>query len=103
LSTRRSQTRHLTLRTLRAAARAVSGLYATNIPAEYSDAHIFCTLTAGGIDALGTVIAEVELADGTTGVGISIGGEPACFIIENHLARFVEGQDVRNLELMWWV
>lgn len=70
-------------------------------------------------------MAEVELADGTTGVGISIGGEPACFIIEvgilvasaflssrrrylssmansqNHLARFVEGQDVRNLELMW--
>ena len=36
----------------------------------------------GGIDALGTVVAEVELADGTTGVGISIGGEPACFIIE---------------------
>lgn len=36
----------------------------------------------GGIDALGTVVAEVELADGTTGVGVSIGGEPACFIIE---------------------
>ena len=25
--------------------------------------------------------------------GVSIGGEPACYIIENHLSRFVEGQD----------
>ena len=24
--------------------------------------------------------------------GVSIGGEPACYIIENHLSRFVEGQ-----------
>ena len=54
-----------------------------------------------GIDALGTVVAEVELASGHVGVGVSIGGAPACFIIENHLARFVEGQDVRNTELMW--
>lgn len=54
-----------------------------------------------GIDALGTVIAEVELHSGVVGVGISIGGEPACYIIENHLARFVEGQDVHNVELMW--
>jgi L-rhamnonate dehydratase len=56
---------------------------------------------AWGIDALGTVVAEVELHSGVVGVGISIGGEPACFIIENHLARFVEGQDVHNIELMW--
>ena len=24
--------------------------------------------------------------------GISIGGEPACYIVEQHLSRFVEGQ-----------
>ena len=29
-------------------------------------------------------------------VGVSIGGEPACYIIEHHLSRFVEGQ-VRTL------
>jgi hypothetical protein len=33
---------------------------------------------------------EVELADGTVGVGVSIGGEPACYLVEHHLARFVE-------------
>jgi len=56
---------------------------------------------AWGIDALGTVVAEVELHSGVVGVGISIGGAPACYIIEIHLARFVEGQDVHNIELMW--
>lgn len=54
-----------------------------------------------GINALGSVIAEVETEDGTIGIGVSIGGEPACFIIENHLSRFVEGQDPRNVEVMW--
>ena len=43
----------------------------------------------------------MELSNGIIGVGISIGGEPACYIIEKHLARFVEGQDVHNIELMW--
>lgn len=45
--------------------------------------------------ALGSVIVEVEADDGTVGVGVSIGGDPACFIVENHLSRFVEGQDPR--------
>ena len=38
---------------------------------------------------------EIETDDGTTGVGVSIGGEPACYIVEHHLSRFVEGQDPR--------
>ena len=25
-------------------------------------------------------------------VGVSIGGPPACYIVENHLSRFIEGQ-----------
>jgi L-rhamnonate dehydratase len=54
-----------------------------------------------GIGALGTVVCEVETSTGLVGVGISIGGEPACYIIEHHLSRFVEGQDPSNLELMW--
>ncbi len=57
--------------------------------------------TSWGINALGTVLVEVELSDGTVGIGCSIGGEPACYIIEKHLSRFVEGQDPRNVELIW--
>ena len=37
----------------------------------------------------------------TPPLGVSIGGEPACYIIEHHLSRFVEGQDPSNIELMW--
>ncbi|KAL6075663.1 L-rhamnonate dehydratase [Balamuthia mandrillaris] len=54
-----------------------------------------------GINALGTVVVEAELEDGTIGIGTSVGGEPACYIIEHHLSRFVEGKDPRNVELMW--
>ena len=54
-----------------------------------------------GKEILGQMIVEIVADDGTTGVGISNGGEPACFIVEKHLARFVEGQDPRNVELIW--
>eukprot|EP00117_Sycon_ciliatum_P027294 scpid56584/ scgid22210/ L-rhamnonate dehydratase len=54
-----------------------------------------------GINAMGSVVVEVEADDGTVGVGVSIGGEPACFIIEKHLSRFIEGQDPRDVELIW--
>ena len=59
--------------------------------------------TSWGIGALGSVIVEVELDDEarTVGVGISVGGEAACFVIEEHLSRFVEGQDPSNVELIW--
>ena len=50
---------------------------------------------------MGGLVVEVEAEDGTTGVGITIGGEPGCFIVENHLSRFVEGCDPRDVELMW--
>jgi len=66
--------------------------------AEYRDSR-----TSWGIGALGSVIVEVELDDEemTTGVGISIGGDAACFIVENHLSRFVEGQCPVNVELIY--
>lgn len=57
--------------------------------------------TSWGIHALGTVVVEAELADGTVGIGASTGGEPACYLIERHLSRFVEGQDPRDVELIW--
>jgi L-rhamnonate dehydratase len=53
-----------------------------------------------GINALGSVVVEVVADDGTTGVGVSIGGLPACSIVENHLARFVVGQNPNSIELM---
>src|SRR5262249_1703086 len=57
--------------------------------------------TSWGINALGTVVVQVELEDGTVGIGCSIGGEPACYIIERHLGRFVRGRDPRQVELIW--
>ena len=57
--------------------------------------------TSWGINALGSVVVEVEADDGSCGVGVSIGGEPAAYIIEKHLSRFVEGQDPRDVELIW--
>ncbi len=57
--------------------------------------------TSWGINALGSVIVEVELNNGMTGVGISTGGEPACFIIERHLKRFLFDQSPYNVEVIW--
>jgi L-rhamnonate dehydratase len=57
--------------------------------------------TSWGIDAMGSVVVEVELTNGMIGVGISIGGDAACYIVEKHLARFAEGQDPTNVELIW--
>ena len=57
--------------------------------------------TSWGIDAMGSVVVEVELTNGMIGVGISIGGDAACYIVEKHLSRFVEGQDPSNVELIW--
>ena len=59
------------------------------------------SLSSWGIDSLGTLVVEVELLSGVIGVGVSVGGAPACFLVEEHLSRFVEGQDVRNIEFIW--
>ena len=43
---------------------------------------------------LGTLIVEIlEATDGTIGFSVTTGGEPAAFIVEKHLARFLEGRD----------
>ena len=54
-----------------------------------------------GIDVLGSVICEIELSNGVCGAGISIGGEPACYLIEKHYSRFLIGQDPMNVEYIW--
>jgi L-rhamnonate dehydratase len=54
-----------------------------------------------GIDVLGSLVVEAEADDGTVGFAVTTGGEPAAWIIENHLARFVEGAPAANLERIW--
>ncbi len=54
-----------------------------------------------GINVLGTLVVEVEASDGTVGFAVTTGGEPAAWIVENHLARFIEGAKITDIELMW--
>jgi len=59
------------------------------------------TRSSFGLNVLGTIVVEVETEAGEVGVGVSTGGMPACFVVERHLARFVEGADPRDVELIW--
>ena len=54
-----------------------------------------------GLNVLGTLVVEAEASDGTVGFAVTTGGEPGAWIVEKHLARFVEGQRVSDLELIW--
>jgi L-rhamnonate dehydratase len=54
-----------------------------------------------GINVLGTLVVEIEAADGTVGFAVTTGGEPAAFIVEKHLARFLEGRDPTQVEKIW--
>ena len=54
-----------------------------------------------GLNVLGSLVVEVEADDGTVGFAVTTGGEPGCWIIERHLARFIEGQLVTDIEKMW--
>src|SRR5262249_18637691 len=54
-----------------------------------------------GVNVLGSLIVEVEASDGTVGFGVTSAGEIGAFIVEKHLARFVEGQKVTDIEIMW--
>ncbi|MEO6361043.1 MAG: L-rhamnonate dehydratase [Sphingomicrobium sp.] len=54
-----------------------------------------------GINVLGTLVVEVEAEDGTIGFAVTTGGEPACYIVEKHLARFVEGRSPAEYEIIW--
>lgn len=54
-----------------------------------------------GLDVLGTLVVEVEADDGTVGFAVTTGGEPAAWIVEHHLARFLEGGPVVEIERIW--
>lgn len=52
--------------------------------------------TSFGIDVLGSLVCIITASDGTQGVATGFGGPPACWLIENHFARFVVGADPRD-------
>jgi L-rhamnonate dehydratase len=54
-----------------------------------------------GINVLGTLVVEIEAEDGTIGFAVTTGGEPAAFIVEKHLARFLEGRSPTEYEKIW--
>jgi L-rhamnonate dehydratase len=54
-----------------------------------------------GLDVLGTLVVEIEADDGTTGFAVTTGGEPGAWIVAHHLARFLRGAPVTDLERLW--
>jgi L-rhamnonate dehydratase len=54
-----------------------------------------------GINVLGTLVVEIEADDGTVGFAVTTGGEPAAYIVEKHLARFLEGRAPTDYEKIW--
>lgn len=54
-----------------------------------------------GLNLLGTLVVEVEASDGTVGFAITTAGELGAYIVERHLARFLEGARVTDLERIW--
>ena len=54
-----------------------------------------------GIGAIGALVVEIETEDGTVGVATGSGGAPAAWMIRHHFARFVVGQDARNVNMIW--
>lgn len=54
-----------------------------------------------GIGVLGSLVVEIETEDGTRGVATGSGGAPAAWLIRNHYARFLVGEDARNTNRIW--
>jgi L-rhamnonate dehydratase len=56
---------------------------------------------AFGLNVLGTLVVEVEADNGDVGFAITTGGEPGAWIVEHHLARFLLGAQVTDIERIW--
>lgn len=54
-----------------------------------------------GINVLGTLVVEIEADDGTVGFAVTTAGEIGAWIVEKHLARFLEGRAVTDIERIW--
>lgn len=49
-----------------------------------------------GINVLGSFFVEIEATDGTKGFATGFGGPPACWLLQQHFARFLLGADPRD-------
>lgn len=54
-----------------------------------------------GINVLGSLIVEIESANGTIGVAAGSGGMPAAWLIRHHFDGFLRGRDARNTNQIW--
>jgi L-rhamnonate dehydratase len=54
-----------------------------------------------GLNVLGTLVVEIEADDGTIGFSVTTAGEIGAYIVEKHLARFIEGRSVTEIEKIW--
>src|SRR6476660_274903 len=54
-----------------------------------------------GRNAIGSFVVEVESVSGEVGVGVATGGVPCCWIVENHLARLIEGRKCDEIGKIW--
>lgn len=54
-----------------------------------------------GLNVLGNVVVEIEADDGTIGFAPTTGGDISAWIVEKHLARFVEGALITDIERIW--
>lgn len=57
--------------------------------------------TSWGINVLGSFCVEIISTDGTSGFATGFGGPPACWLVRNHFARFIENEDPRNINVIW--
>ncbi|PHH84734.1 hypothetical protein CDD83_1473 [Cordyceps sp. RAO-2017] len=57
--------------------------------------------TSWGINALGSILVEVEASDGTVGIATGFGGPPACWLVHEHFERFLVDADPRNTNLLF--
>ncbi|KAL1977645.1 hypothetical protein VTN31DRAFT_504 [Thermomyces dupontii] len=53
--------------------------------------------TSFGINVLGSFCVEIEASDGTKGFATGFGGPPACWLVHNHMERFLIGADPRDI------
>lgn len=54
-----------------------------------------------GIGVMGSIVVEIETASGVTGMATGFGGYPAAWLVRNHFARFLQGEDARNITKIW--
>ncbi|KAG8750075.1 hypothetical protein FRC12_013084 [Ceratobasidium sp. 428] len=53
-----------------------------------------------GINVLGSFCVQITASDGTTGFATGMGGPPSCWLVEQHLKRFLQGADPRDTSLL---